>query len=47
VDNQLNPATGTIRARGFSNTDKLMSPILLRVRIPARRYDAAHPRQRH
>lgn len=36
VDNQLNPATGTIRARGvFSNGDKLMSPgFFARVRIP-------------
>ena len=36
VDNQLNPATGTIRARGvFPNTDKLMSPgFFARVRIP-------------
>jgi RND family efflux transporter MFP subunit len=36
VDNQLNPATGTIRARGvFSNADKLMSPgFFARVRIP-------------
>jgi len=36
VDNQLNPATGTIRARGvFPNADKLMSPgFFARVRIP-------------
>jgi RND family efflux transporter MFP subunit len=36
VDNQLNPATGTIRARGvFSNADRLMSPgFFARVRIP-------------
>src|SRR6185295_15221366 len=43
VDNQLNPATGTIRARGvFSNADKLMSPgFFARVRIPgAGEYDA-------
>lgn len=43
VDNQLNPATGTIRARGvFPNGDKLMSPgFFARVRIPgAGEYDA-------
>lgn len=36
VDNQLNPATGTIRARGvFTNDDQLMSPgFFARVRIP-------------
>jgi RND family efflux transporter MFP subunit len=36
VDNQLNPATGTIRARGvFPNADKLMSPgFFARLRIP-------------
>lgn len=36
VDNQLNPATGTIRARGvFPNPDKLMAPgFFARVRIP-------------
>ena len=43
VDNQLNPATGTIRARGvFPNADKLMSPgFFARVRIPGNgEYDA-------
>ncbi|HXJ60095.1 MAG TPA: efflux RND transporter periplasmic adaptor subunit, partial [Verrucomicrobiae bacterium] len=43
VDNQLNPATGTIRARGvFPNADKLMSPgFFARVRIPgAGEYEA-------
>ena len=36
VDNQLNPATGTIRARAvFPNADKLMAPgFFARVRIP-------------
>lgn len=36
VDNQLNPATGTIRARAvFDNPDKLMAPgFFARVRIP-------------
>lgn len=36
VDNQINPATGTIRARGvFPNTDRLMSPgFFAKVRIP-------------
>ncbi|MEZ5387286.1 MAG: efflux RND transporter periplasmic adaptor subunit [Prosthecobacter sp.] len=36
VDNQINPATGTIRARGvFPNPDRLMSPgFFARVRIP-------------
>jgi RND family efflux transporter MFP subunit len=36
VDNQLKPATGTIRARGvFPNPDKLMAPgFFARVRIP-------------
>jgi RND family efflux transporter MFP subunit len=36
VDNQLNPATGTIRARAvFANTDRLMAPgFFARVRIP-------------
>src|SRR5205814_8754601 len=36
VDNQLNPATGTIRARAvFANPDKLMAPgFFARVRIP-------------
>lgn len=36
VDNQLDPATGTIRARGvFKNEDRLMSPgFFARVRIP-------------
>ena len=36
VDNQLNPATGTIRARAvFPNADKLMSPgFFARIRIP-------------
>jgi len=36
VDNQLNPATGTIRARGvFANADKLMAPgFFARLRIP-------------
>jgi RND family efflux transporter MFP subunit len=36
VDNQVNPATGTIRARGvFPNADKLMAPgFFARVRIP-------------
>jgi len=36
VDNQLNPATGTIRARGvFPNADQLMAPgFFARVRIP-------------
>ena len=36
VDNQLDPATGTIRARGvFENKDRLMSPgFFARVRIP-------------
>jgi RND family efflux transporter MFP subunit len=43
VDNQVNPATGTIRARGvFENPDKLMAPgFFARVRIPgAGEYDA-------
>ncbi len=43
VDNQLNSATGTIRARGvFPNADKLMSPgFFARVRIPGNgEYDA-------
>lgn len=43
VDNQVNPATGTIRARGvFENPDKLMSPgFFARLRIPgAGEYDA-------
>jgi len=43
VDNQLNPATGTIRARGvFPNPDKLMLPgFFARVRIPGNgEYDA-------
>lgn len=36
VDNQVNPTTGTIRARGvFPNADRLMSPgFFARVRIP-------------
>jgi RND family efflux transporter MFP subunit len=36
VDNQVNPATGTIRARGvFANPDKLMAPgFFARLRIP-------------
>lgn len=36
VDNQLNPATGTIRARAvFPNTDRLMAPgFFAKVRIP-------------
>ncbi|WP_218033094.1 efflux RND transporter periplasmic adaptor subunit [Brevifollis gellanilyticus] len=36
VDNQINPATGTIRARGvFPNADRLMSPgFFAKVRIP-------------
>ena len=36
VDNQVNPATGTLRARAvFSNPDKLMAPgFFARVRIP-------------
>ncbi len=36
VDNQVNPATGTIRARAvFPNTDRLMSPgFFAKVRIP-------------
>src|SRR5262249_44368840 len=36
VDNQINPATGTIRARGvFPNPDRLMAPgFFSRVRIP-------------
>jgi RND family efflux transporter MFP subunit len=36
VDNQINPETGTIRARGFfSNQDRLMAPgFFARVRIP-------------
>jgi RND family efflux transporter MFP subunit len=43
VDNQVNPATGTIRARAvFPNPDKLMSPgFFARVRIPGvGQYDA-------
>lgn len=43
VDNQVNPATGTIRARAvFSNADKLMAPgFFARVRIPGNgEYDA-------
>lgn len=43
VDNQLNPATGTIRIRAvFPNADKLMSPgFFARVRIPGNgEYDA-------
>ncbi len=43
VDNQVNPATGTIRARGvFANPDKLMAPgFFARVRIPgAGEYEA-------
>jgi RND family efflux transporter MFP subunit len=43
VDNQLNPATGTIRARAvFANPDKLMAPgFFARVRIPGvGEYDA-------
>lgn len=43
VDNQVNPATGTIRARGvFPNPDKLMAPgFFARLRIPgAGEYDA-------
>jgi len=43
VDNQMNPATGTIRARGvFTNSDKLMAPgFFARVRIPGvGEYDA-------
>jgi RND family efflux transporter MFP subunit len=43
VDNQINPATGTIRARAvFTNADKLMAPgFFARVRIPgAAEYDA-------
>ncbi len=43
VDNQLNPATGTIRARGvFANPDHLMAPgFFARVRIPGiGEYDA-------
>lgn len=43
VDNQLNPATGTIRARGvFPNPDRLMAPgFFARVRIPGNaEYDA-------
>lgn len=43
VDNQINPATGTIRARAvFPNPDKLMAPgFFARVRIPAiSEYDA-------
>jgi len=43
VDNQLNPATGTIRARAvFTNSDKLMAPgFFARVRIPGvGEYDA-------
>lgn len=43
VDNQINPATGTIRARGvFANPDKLMAPgFFARVRIPgAGEYEA-------
>jgi RND family efflux transporter MFP subunit len=43
VDNQVNPATGTIRARAvFPNLDKLMAPgFFARVRIPgAGEYDA-------
>jgi RND family efflux transporter MFP subunit len=43
VDNEVNPATGTIRARAvFPNADKLMAPgFFARVRIPgAGEYDA-------
>lgn len=43
VDNQVNPASGTIRARGlFANPDKLMAPgFFARVRIPgAGEYEA-------
>lgn len=43
VDNQVNPATGTIRARGvFANADKLMAPgFFARLRIPgSSEYDA-------
>lgn len=43
VDNEMNPATGTIRARGvFANPDKLMAPgFFARVRIPGSgEYDA-------
>jgi RND family efflux transporter MFP subunit len=43
VDNQVNPATGTIRARAvFANPDKLMAPgFFARVRIPGMgEYDA-------
>lgn len=43
VDNQVNPATGTIRARAvFANPDKLMAPgFFARVRIPGSgEYDA-------
>lgn len=43
VDNQMNPATGTIRARAvFENPDKLMAPgFFARVRIPGvSQYDA-------
>jgi len=43
VDNEVNPATGTIRARAvFANPDKLMSPgFFARIRIPgAGEYDA-------
>jgi RND family efflux transporter MFP subunit len=43
VDNQINPATGTIRARAvFANPDKLMSPgFFARIRIPGSgEYDA-------
>jgi multidrug efflux pump subunit AcrA (membrane-fusion protein) len=43
VDNQINPATGTIRARAvFANSDKLMAPgFFARVRIPGLgEYDA-------
>jgi RND family efflux transporter MFP subunit len=43
VDNQINPATGTIRARAvFANSDKLMAPgFFARVRIPGvGEYDA-------
>lgn len=43
VDNQINPATGTIRARAvFANTDRLMAPgFFAKVRVPGSgEYDA-------
>jgi RND family efflux transporter MFP subunit len=44
VDNQVNPATGTIRARAlFSNSDKLMAPgFFARIRIPGTSEYEAH-----